>query len=238
MTQPTPSPSQSPAATDASVAWLVARAHLSDDTAPLAAAAADGGALVQALVADGRTPEAFRVIAAALPPREGVWWAWVSARHATQLAASGGGEPAPPLTAALAAVEQWIANPDEDRRRAAWNAGQAAGLESAAGCAAGAVFFTSGSVAPPDVAPVPPPAGIDRLLVGNAVALAAAAHPQHFEALAGAYVAQGLEVVKQLGGWDKAITLSRDHFQAQHERHTRLSAPPAGGPPVTQPAGR
>src|SRR5262245_5537190 len=94
--------------------------------------------------------------------------AWASPRHATQLAASGG-EPEPPLTAALAAVEQWFANPDEDRRRAAWAAGQAAGLETAAGCAASAVFFTSGSVAPPDVTPVPPPAGINGLLVSNAV---------------------------------------------------------------------
>jgi hypothetical protein len=237
MTQPPPSPAQPSGAIDASVAWLVERAHLSDDAAPLAAAAADGGALVEALIANGKTPEALRVIAAALPPREGVWWAWVAARHATQLGAPGG-VPAAPLTAALTAVEQWIANPDEDRRRAAWAAGQAAGLETAAGCAAGAVFFTSGSVAPPDVTPVPPPPGIDRLLAGNAVALAAAVHAQHLEALAGAYIAQGLEVVKQLGGWDKAITLSRDHFQAQHERHARSSMPPASGPPVTPPAGR
>ena len=237
MTQPSPSPARPSAATDASVAWLVERAHLADDVAPLAAASVDGGALVQALVADGKTPEAFRVIAAALPPREGVWWAWVSARHATQLAAEGG-EPPAPLAAALSAVEQWIANPDDDRRRAAWAAGQAAGLETAAGCAAGAVFFTSGSIAPADVTPVPPPAGIDRMLSGNAVGLAAAVHPQHFEALAGAYIAQGLEVVKQLGGWDKAIALSRDHFQAQQERHAASTTPPAGGAPVTQRAGR
>jgi hypothetical protein len=237
MTQPTSGSARSSAATDPSVAWLVERAHLADDVAPLAAASADGAALVQALVADGKTPEAFRVIAAALPPREGVWWAWVSARHATQLAAAGA-EPPAPLAAALAAVEQWIANPDDDRRRAAWAAGQAAGLDTAAGCAAGAVFFTNGSIAPADVTPVPPPAGIDRMLSGNAVGLAAAVHPEHFEALADAYIAQGLEVVKQLGGWDKAITLSREHFQAQQERHSRTLAPPTGGAPVTQPAGR
>jgi len=237
MTQPASGSVQSSTAAAPSVAWLVERAHLSDDVAPLAAASADGASLVQALVADGKAPEALRVIAAALPPREGVWWAWVSARHAAQLAAAGA-EPPAPLTAALAAVEQWIANPDDDRRRAAWAAAQAAGLETAAGCAAGAVFFTSGSVAPADVAPVPPPAGIDRMLTGNAVGLAAAVHPQHFEALAGAYIAQGLEVVKQLGGWDKAITLSRDHFRAQQERHALTSTPPTGGASVTPPAGR
>ena len=40
------------------------------------------------------------------------------------------------------------------------------------------------------------------------------------------------------GGWDKAVALSRDHFQAQQERHARSTMPPAGGAPVTQPAGR
>ena len=237
MTQSASTPSRPSTVVDPSVAWLVERAQLPEDVAPLAAASSDGAALVQALVAEGKTPEAFRVIAAALPPREGVWWAWVSARHATQLAAEGA-EPPAKLAAALAAVEQWIASPDDDRRRAAWAAAQAAGLDTAAGCAASAVFFTSGSVAPADVAPVPPPAGIDRMLAGNAVALAISVHPQHFEALAGAYIAQGLEVVKQLGGWDKAIALSRDHFQAQQERHAQISAPPTGGAPVTQPAGR
>src|SRR3954463_6084012 len=135
MTQPASSPVRASTATDPSVAWLRGRGPPAGDVAPLAAAVADGGALVQALVADGKTPDAFRVIAAALPPREGVWWAWVSARHATQLAAEGAEVPAK-LAAALAAVEQWIANPDDDRRRAAWAASQAAGLETAAGCAA------------------------------------------------------------------------------------------------------
>ena len=220
----------SDASTPPLVAWLVERAHIPDDAKPVIASATDGASLVEALTTNSRAADALRVIAAALPPREGVWWAWVSARHAAQLAAPNG-TPAPAVAAALAAVERWISNPDDDTRRAAWAAGERAGLETAAGCAAAAVFFSSGSVAPPDVPPVPPPAGIDRMLVGNAVALAAAAHPRHFEALAGAYLAQGLEVVKQLGGWDKAVALSREHFQAQHERHLRASTPPGSSGP-------
>ena len=222
-------PSQTPATSTSSVTWLVERARVPDDAKPLVATAADGAALVQTLTSNAMQAEALRVIAAALPPREGVWWAWVSARHASQLGV-GGGAPAPAVTAALAAVERWISNPDDDSRRAAWAAGERAGLETAAGCTAAAVFFTSGSVAPAEVAAVPPPAGVDRMLVGNAVALAAATNPAHFEALAGAYVAQGLEVVKQLGGWDKAVALSREHFQAQHDRHVRASAPPPASP--------
>jgi len=224
MTQPTPT-TQSSSAAVPSVAWLVERARVPEDAIPLAESAADGGALVEALTANGKTTEAVKVIAAALPPREGVWWAWVSARHAA-LFGKPGASPPPAVTEALAAVEQWIANPDDERRRAAWAAGERAGLENPSGCAAAAVFFTAGSVAPADVTPVPPPAGIDQLLVGNAVALAAAANPDLFEALAGAYIAQGLEVVKQLGGWEKSVAMSREHFQSQHERHVRASMPP------------
>jgi hypothetical protein len=229
-------PAQPPATTASPslVAWLVERAHIPDDATPLIASATDGASLVQALSTNSRAADALRVIAAALPPREGVWWAWVSARHAAQLAAPNG-TPAPPISAALTAVERWISNPDDDARRAAWAAGERAGLETAAGCTAAAVFFSSGSVAPPDVPPVPPPAGIDSMLVGNAVAIAAAAHPAHFEALAGAYLAQGLEVVKQLGGWDKAVALSREHLQTQHERHLRASTPPGASGPSHQP---
>ena len=206
-----------------SVEWLVERSGLPDDAKPLVATATDGASLVQALAGNGKPVEALRVIAAALPPREGVWWAWVSARHASQLAAADR-QPPPAVSAALAAVERWISNPDDDARRAAWSAGERAGLETAVGCTAAAVFLTSGSVAPPDVPPVPPPAGVDRMLVGNAVALAAASDPVHFEALAGAYLAQGLEVVKQLGGWEKAVALSQEHFQTQRDRHVRASA--------------
>jgi hypothetical protein len=218
---------------NASVTWLAERAGVADEAKALAATCADGGAFVQSLVAKGKPAEALQVIAAALPPREGVWWAWVSARHASQ-AATPGATPPPAIAEALAAVEQWISQPDDERRRAAWAAGERAGLDTAAGCAAAAVFFTSGSVAPKDVTLVPPPAGIDRMLAGNAVALAAATDPSHFEALAGAYIAQGLEVVKQLGGWDKAVAISREHFQAQQDRQQRSATPPPSDSPAGQ----
>ncbi|HEX6053546.1 MAG TPA: hypothetical protein VFZ21_29960, partial [Gemmatimonadaceae bacterium] len=81
-------PAQPPATTASPslVAWLVERAHIPDDATPLIASATDGASLVQALSTNSRAADALRVIAAALPPREGVWWAWVSARHAAQLA--------------------------------------------------------------------------------------------------------------------------------------------------------
>src|SRR5581483_10984656 len=112
--------------------WLVERALLDDDAraavsaiAPsaLAGGAADPTLVAQALLAAGRAADAIRFVACALPPREGVWWAWVSARHAAQVAAAGGKPTPPAVTEALNAVERWISQPNDDTRRGAWVAG-------------------------------------------------------------------------------------------------------------------
>jgi hypothetical protein len=73
--------------------WLVQRAALDEEgralgTVALPAAfapqAADPGLVVQALLQAERPADALRLVACTLPPREGVWWAWVAARHAMQ----------------------------------------------------------------------------------------------------------------------------------------------------------
>ncbi|MGQ0648478.1 MAG: DUF6931 family protein [Gemmatimonadaceae bacterium] len=216
----------------ADLSWLLERAKISDDAQPLIAGIGDGGALVQRLLDAGHVPDALRVLAAALPPREGVWWALTSARHAAQIGGQGGVPPA--VTEAIAAAEQWVANPDDGPRRAAWAASAQAGLDTPAGCAAAAPFFANGSVAPPDIAEVPPPPGIYSTLIATAVALAAAADPSRFVALAGAFVAQGLEVVRGLGGWDQSVQLARQHFDAQRVQHEKMANPPKQSrPPAT-----
>jgi hypothetical protein len=208
------------------LAWLVFRAGIEVDALSAAAevdpesvaeGAADPARLVNALRLAEQGPAACGVLACALPPREGVWWGWLSARHATQLPG------APPLTAtaaaALAAAERWIAQPDEDNRRAAWTAADLAGLDTAAGSAAAAVFFTGGSVAPAGMAFVPPPAGLHCTLAGAAVVSSAASDAEQFAALLDVYIAQGLAVVTQLGGWDASVQLASQHFEAQRELH-------------------
>jgi hypothetical protein len=208
------------------LAWLVQRAGI-EDAPPGASTAGDPGAYAQTLIAAGRAAEAIRLVACALTPREGVWWAWVSARHATQMSASSG-KPVPPAAhAALDAVERWINQPTDEMRRAAWTAGQAAGLESPAGSAAAAAYFSAGSVAPADAPLVPPPPGLHSFMIGAAVTLAAASNPEHLDALARAFLAQAVEIVKQLGGWDRATAASRDYYEAQRVQHEHASAPPA-----------
>ncbi len=207
------------------IAWLLERADVSDDARASAEGAADVDALLLQLTAGGHAPDALKVVATALPPREGIWWAWASATHAARVAGDKAGTD--PMLAALAATEQWIAAPDEGKRRAAWAAAEAAGKDSPAGCAATAVFFATGSIGPADIPPIPPPPGLHATMVGLAAILSAAVDPLHFEALAGAYIAQGLEVVKQLGGWDASVEMAKAHFDLQRTDHLKVMAPPA-----------
>ena len=108
--------------------------------------------------------EAIRYLAHALPAREAVWWACVSARRSL------GGEPWPEDVAALEAAEAWVFKPqDDDLRRAAMQAAQATDLQSAAALAAVACFFSGGSIAPPEAEPEPPGEHLCSTMAASAV---------------------------------------------------------------------
>ncbi|WP_309669669.1 hypothetical protein [Gemmatimonas sp.] len=169
---------------------------------------------------------AIRLIAAILPTRESIWWAWVSARYATQM--EGGTAPSSNAHAALAAVEQWIVRPDDAARRAAFEAGEKSGLDSPIGLVATAVFLSGTTIAPPSVPAVPPPPGVAMPLIAGAILLAAVSNsksdliPPTFVSFA----AQGLEIVKRLGGWDVALQLAHDtHRRQQAEYEQAINAP-------------
>lgn len=133
------------------------------------------------LLRDGQTPkqlfdlllekklhlDAIRLLAAALPKREAVWWACQCARQAH------GTNPPPKVAAALAAAEKWVADPSEENRRAAQAAAEAAEMKTPAGCAAMAAFWSGGSLGPPHVPTVPPGEQLTGHGVSGAVMLAA-----------------------------------------------------------------
>lgn len=244
---PASAPMTSTAGVSPALAWLLDRAAFDDDAraavtkanpAALAPGAADPGLVVQALLDADLAPAALRVVAVALPPREGVWWAWVAARHAVgvqqQRAAQPGtpDAPAPPPPPAvafdtLAAVERWIAQPTDEHRRAAWALAEKAGMDSPAGAAAAAAFMTNGSLTPLGGPFVPAPAGLHTTLAFAAVlAAAVATDPAHLKDIAAAFVAQGLEVVKRLGGWEPALVAAKQTFDHQAEVHAEASKPP------------
>lgn len=170
---------------------------------------------------------AIRLTAGVLPNRESIWWAWVSARHATQMA--GGTPPTAEVHAAINAIEQWIVRPDDDARRAAWDAGNAAGTDTPVGMVAAAVFLSGTTIAPPNIPPIPPPPGVVAPIVGGVVMLSATANsdPAQIPPTMAAFAAQGLEIVKRLGGWDAALKQSFDTHQRQMAEYQRATQPPA-----------
>jgi len=121
------------------------------------------------LVGKGQFNPAVQFLAHVLPKRAAVWWACLCVRKA--LAAD-----APPeAKAALAAAERWVSAADEDARRAAQAAAEAAGFDTPAGCAALGAFFSGGSLAPPGLADVPPGETLTGAAVAGAVTLSAVA---------------------------------------------------------------
>jgi hypothetical protein len=127
--------------------------------------------------------DAIRFLAVALPKREAVAWALACVRAALP-------KPLPEAAKAIAAAEGWVKDPSEANRRACGAAAEAAGYGTAAGCLAGAAFWSGGSLAPPHLPPVPPRDDLTAAGVTGAILLAAAADP----ALRPKFVALGAEV--------------------------------------------
>jgi hypothetical protein len=122
---------------------------------------------LEELVGAKRLDEAVKFVAFGLPAREAVWWACVCARMELQ-------EQTPePVLAALHAAEIWVRKPTDEHRRAAMVRAQAAKFESPAAWAAVAAFWSSGSMAPPDLPAVPAAPHLLGVAVLGAVTLAA-----------------------------------------------------------------
>lgn len=233
--------------------WLVERAEVAPDALEAAIAEVpdalenddDPVRLARAL-ASSEPMAALMLVAAALPPREGIWWAMVAVRHALQTLTTRAAAPPEPGTkpvrapdakalAAIGAVERWIAEPTDANRREAWRIGQEADVTTPAGAACAAVFFTTGSLAaiqsPMDV---PPPPGAHVTLAATAVLMSAIAlDPAHIAELVAGSAAQGEAVAKRLGGWTAAATLAREHFETQRTQHgAALEAATPKAPPA------
>ena len=177
---------------------LCAISELGDEaTALLTAGDVPQRAFLATLVEHELFSDAVRFIAHALPRREAVWWAWVCARK------SAGAAPEPPIKAALDATERWIVQPSEEHRRQAMAFGEAAEFGTPAGCAALAAFMSGGSLAPPEVDPVPPGEFLTAKAVAGSVTLAAATvkplekSPERFQE----YIRLGIEVADRTKLW-------------------------------------
>ncbi len=227
MTTPTAIAADPLAALTPPIRWLLERAAPDDAALGMIDPRHTLEQLYARWMQEGHVPSAIGLTAAALPTRESIWWAWVSARYASQM--DGGTPPTVAIHRALVAVEQWIVRPDEPARHAAWEAGEAAGLDTPIGLVASAVFLSGATVAPPNVPNVPPPPGVAMPLVAGAILLAAVSNTNadQIPATLVAFAAQGLEIIKRLGGWEAAVQLAYDTQKRQQLEYDQATATPA-----------
>jgi hypothetical protein len=142
-----------------------ARARLESQMSPQQA--------VQALLAGGETQEALKLLARLLPKRYAVAWACQCARDV-----------ALPLEdrAGAALAEQWVREPDETHRRAAFEFANAGGYRSIGAWLAASAGWSGGSLAPASQeTPVPPAEHLTACAVVAAVNLMAGMEPERFD---------------------------------------------------------
>lgn len=144
---------------------------------------------LQILIGQQWYPDAIRFLARALPKREAVWWACLSARSVM------GEKPEPSFLQALEAAEAWVYKPSEPHRRLAYKAAQNAAFKNAAAWAAMAAFWSEGSIAPEDAPAVPPADNLTAKAVAGAVMLAIVQdHPEKANDKYLFFIEQGIDI--------------------------------------------
>jgi hypothetical protein len=143
----------------------------------------DGGlapsAYFDALRTAGRHIEAAEFLGQALPRWEAVAWAVRAVRDVRPADARGAAE-----SAALKAALLWVQDPTENRRRSAFAAAEGADATAPERLAALAAFYSGGSVAPADCAPLPAPKEAAGRFAAGAVLVAALSAPKPDKTLA------------------------------------------------------
>ncbi len=160
------------AASAKTVAEICQNIRLSKEAAKLPQDGMEAQAFLDLLIEQQYFADAVHVLAHSMPKREAIWWACLCSRPESAAAAP------PPAAAAQEAAEAWVIDPTDEKRRAAHAAAEPAGIGTPVGLTCEAVFFSGGSIGPPDVAPVLPKEHLAATFAGNAVVLAAVADPK------------------------------------------------------------
>lgn len=172
-------------------AEVIGAGELLDQGLPTPRDGAPPADYLDGLIQQGLHVEAVKFLSQALPKREAVWWACVCVKSAQSAT------PLPKDLAAHQAAREWVLDPNEDRRRAAFAAAETAGFASPAGSAALAVFLSGGSLGPPNIADVPPAESLTGQSVAGAVMLAAVvSEPQKAPTRYAKFLADGVEIAK------------------------------------------
>jgi hypothetical protein len=185
--------------TGESLADVHAAAELSDDAARFLKPDRAPRDYVQILIRNRLYEDAIGLIAHVLPQREGVWWAWSCARHAA------GEKPPEPVTRALETTRAWIVEPTDENRRAAGDAAEELGYDSAPAFAAFAAFLCGETLGPADAVAAPPPPGASGKAIAGTICMAAATgEPEGIGARFEAFIARGMERADKGNVWTPA----------------------------------
>lgn len=174
--------------------------QLDEEAKALLAPGLTPGQYFDLLVAGRHYPDAVRFLARALPKREATWWACLAVRRSL------GENSTAEQAKAVEAAEQWVYKPSEEHRRLCHAAAEAAGFDNPASWAAMAAFWSSGSMAPPNVPAVPPAEHFTGQAVAGAVMLSAVlSEPEKAEEKYRLFLEQGIDIA--CGGDGRKVQL-------------------------------
>ena len=168
-------------------AALLDRAGLSLGTALGAPPHASVAEVLTELWSQAAQGDVLRVLSAALPVREGVWWACLAARDRLP--------PGADATPCLEAAEAWVRAPGDETRRRAAEAVADVGPRDMTRFPALAALYSDGTIGTGDLAGHPAPKGAARqmVLAANIDAMCEAPDPHaHFRVL----VARGVDIAR------------------------------------------
>ena len=165
------------------------RLALTGQSAELIQSEPDPAIALQLLEEAGFLSEAAKLMAHALPRREGVWWACMCAQHTAPA------DLAQPDRAAAAAAEAWVRNQTDESRRDAFDHAQQAGFGTPEAWAAVAAFWSGDSMSPlgqPKTPPAPHLTG--TAVIGSVVLAAVRTYPERRDERLRRFLASGREI--------------------------------------------
>jgi hypothetical protein len=169
--------------------------ELSDEAAALLSPDAKPRPFLETLIEKKHHADAALLMAHAMPKREAVWWACSCIRKIVA--------PLKPTDEGiLKTAEDWVAKPSDELRRETFRLAEVDSFEPPSGFVGMAVFFSSGSLAPPGLPVVAPKEHLTATMVGNAVRVVAASQggPKQAE-IYPQLLALGLEVADGKNRW-------------------------------------
>lgn len=191
--------------TGKSVAEICTAAEVSPEAGALLKGAGSAAESVVQLVEEGNFADAVAFLAHALPAREGIWWAWLCARDAA------GETPSAGVLGLLETIKSWIAEPTDERRRAALNAAQPVGFTTAVGCTALAVFLTGETLGPATSPPAPPGEFAAAKAIAGSIHLSATSREDvDVAARYRQYVKSGIELAERIQLWPSGGSNNRE----------------------------